>query len=237
MKFVRRPDLTPEKRISIAMLAMLCQGSYGAMSELANQQAISRTFLYQLMNQAILYLSLCFSEPCCVETDTHNRDWHELILLLRLEGKCSISSITEILRYPAPLVEALAKQPQFFKLFIGEALMQYPHGKQSYAKEMLHTSQRFQRKEVSPTGLLAGSQVSRAKADAGYLEESHDDEELTSLRGDRRFAWIWPEAFSCTYDSVSASLTVQFTLPKGAYATAFLEEIGKHSLRPERAPR
>ena len=98
MKFVRRPDLNLEKRIHIATFAMLCQGTYGAMSELANQQGISRTFLYQLMNQAILYLSLCFSEPPCVDTDRSHRDWHELILLLRLEGQCSISSITEILR-------------------------------------------------------------------------------------------------------------------------------------------
>jgi len=94
VKFVRRTDLTLDKRINIAMLAILCQGTYGAMSELANQHNISRTFLYQLMNQA-----LCFSEPLGVDTDTHDRDWHELILLLRLEGQCSIASITEILRY------------------------------------------------------------------------------------------------------------------------------------------
>ncbi len=50
------------------------------MSGLANQHGISRTFLYQLMNPAILYLSLCFSEPSCVETN-----WHALILLWRLE--------------------------------------------------------------------------------------------------------------------------------------------------------
>ncbi|NOY73070.1 MAG: hypothetical protein GXP14_11995 [Gammaproteobacteria bacterium] len=99
MKFVRRPDLTLDKRIHLAMLAMLCQGTYGAMSQLANQSAISRTFLYQLMNQAILVLSLCFSDRSSLKSETSDRHWHELILLLRLEGKCSISSITEILNY------------------------------------------------------------------------------------------------------------------------------------------
>ena len=138
------------------------------------------------------------------------------------------------LGYPLPLIKELARQPQFFKLFIGEALMQYPYGKQSYCKDMAHAAQRFQKKEISPTGLLAGDKVSRAHADAAYLEQPHDDEELTSLRGDRRFAWIWPEAFSCEYTKEVATLTVRFTLPKGAYATAFLEEIGKHSLRPEK---
>ena len=140
----------------------------------------------------------------------------------------------EILGYPIPLVKELAKQKQFFKLFIGEALMQYPYGKQSYCKDTYHASLRFQKKEISPTGLLAGDKVSRAKADAGYLEERHDDDELTSLRGDRRFAWIWAEAFSSQYNKETQTLTVRFTLPKGAYATAFLEEIGKFSLRPER---
>ncbi len=101
MKFVRRPDLTLEKRIHIAGLALCYQGTDGAMSQLANQYNISRTFLYQLMNQAILYLSLCFSEarPFENEANHRNRDWHELILLLRLEGQCSISSITEILNH------------------------------------------------------------------------------------------------------------------------------------------
>ncbi len=140
----------------------------------------------------------------------------------------------KILDYPLPLVKELAKQPQFFKLFIGEALMQYPYGKQSYCKDMAHSAQRFQKKEISPTGLLAGDKVSRAHADAAYLEQPHDDEELTNLRGDRRLAWIWPEAFSCEYAKEMATLTVKFSLPKGAYATAFLEEIGKHSLRPEK---
>ena len=163
-----------------------------------------------------------------------NRWLSQRINLSQVIEKHSLKEAAQILNYPAPLIEVLAKQPQFFKLFIGEALTQYPYGKQSYCKDMAHAAQRFQQKEISPTGLLAGDKVSRAHADAAYLEQPHDDEELTSLRGDRRFAWIWPETFSCEYTKESATLTVRFTLPKGAYATAFLEEIGKHSLRPER---
>ena len=145
-----------------------------------------------------------------------------------------IDKATETLGYPLPLIKELAKQPQFFKLFIGESLMPYPQGKLSYSKDMFHSAKRFERREVSPTGLLCGEKVSRSHADARHLELPHDDEELTSLRGDRRFAWIWPEDFSSSYDASSGALTVHFTLPKGSYATAFLEEIGKHSLRPEK---
>jgi len=42
MKFIKRPDLTLAKRIHIAMRAPLCQGTYGAMSQLVNQHEISR---------------------------------------------------------------------------------------------------------------------------------------------------------------------------------------------------
>ncbi len=140
----------------------------------------------------------------------------------------------EILKYPLPLIQELAKQPHFFKLFLGESLMAYPHGKQSYSKDMFHSAKRFERREVSPTGLLCGDKVSRSQADARHLEQPYDDDELTSMRGDRRFAWIWPEAFSTSYHPESRTLTVGFTLPKGSYATTFLEEIGKHSLRPPR---
>jgi len=37
---------------------------------------------------------------------------------------------------------------------------------------------------------------------------------------------------STQYDIDAQRLTIQFTLPKGAYATTFLEEIGKSALKP-----
>ena len=36
MKFIRRPDLDPQTRIHIVMLAWLHQGLYGKMTEIAN---------------------------------------------------------------------------------------------------------------------------------------------------------------------------------------------------------
>jgi len=87
------------------------------------------------------------------------------------------------------------------------------------------------KKQVAPAGLLCGSTATRAKSDAYYLEEAYDDTELTSLKGDRRFAWIWPKEVETSYESNSKKLTVEFYLPKGSYATTFLEEIGKFSLK------
>ncbi|MDQ7085719.1 MAG: tRNA pseudouridine(13) synthase TruD [Sulfurovum sp.] len=135
------------------------------------------------------------------------------------------------LDYPLDLVKALAKQTPFFKLFLGDVIMPYPHGKLDYVKDMLYASQTFTQKKISPTGLLCGATIERALSDAYYLEEPYDDSELASLRGDRRFAWIWPEEIMTQYNANKQQLQVGFYLPKGSYATTFLEEIGKFSLK------
>ncbi len=136
------------------------------------------------------------------------------------------------LSYPETLVKVLAKQPQFFKLFIGDLMLPYPYGKQHYLKDMLHGSKLFQEKKNAPTGLICGSHAPRSQSDAYHLEAPYDDEELSALKGDRRFAWIWPKEVSTEYDRDTHRLTIRFTLPKGAYATTFLEEIGKSALKP-----
>ena len=145
-----------------------------------------------------------------------------------------VQTASKKLQYPLELVKVLAKQPQFFKLFIGDLVMPYPHGKYNYVKDMHQSSQAFKSKKISPTGLLSGANVNRAKSDAYYLEEAYDDTDLSSLKGDRRFAWIWPKDVETSYDPDNKELTVSFYLPKGSYATTFLEEIGKFSLKEEK---
>jgi len=135
------------------------------------------------------------------------------------------------LQYPLELIKVLAKQPQFFKLFLGDLTMLYPHGKQNYVKDMHASAQSFSQKKLSPTGLLCGANIQRAASDAYHLEEPYDDTELTALKGDRRFAWIWPNEVETEYNPDNKKLTVAFYLPKGSYATTFLEEIGKFSLK------
>ena len=135
------------------------------------------------------------------------------------------------LDYPLELVKVLAKQPHFFKLFIGDVIIPYPYGKLNYVKDMHQSAEAFNQKKISPTGLLCGANVERAKSDAYYLEEPYDDTELNALKGDRRFAWIWPKDVETEYNPDSKKLTVEFYLPKGSYATTFLEEVGKFSLK------
>src|SRR5215470_1382906 len=98
MKFIRRHDLTPHTRIEMVRLAWLNQGIYGKMTQIAQDYHISRTFLYQLLWAANLQLETLFSDQ-----KPHVQDAQPLfepfILLLRLEGKCSIPSMSAILKY------------------------------------------------------------------------------------------------------------------------------------------
>jgi hypothetical protein len=98
MKFIRRHDLTPHTRIDMVRLAWLHQGIYGKMTQIAQDYHISRTLLYQLIWAANLQLITLFSaqKP---HVQAPQPRLEPLILLLRLEGKCSIPSMTSILQY------------------------------------------------------------------------------------------------------------------------------------------
>lgn len=138
---------------------------------------------------------------------------------------------SKILSYPLELIEVLSKQEHFFKLFIGDDMKVYPYGK-SYPLEDFDISLKaFMDKKESPTGLLPGAKTDRAMSDARYLEVKYDDDELYCMRGSRRFAWVWPENLAFSYNAKEKQLRIQFYLPKGSYATTFLEEIAKRSLQ------
>ena len=156
------------------------------------------------------------------------------VKLSKIINENSVDNAAKKLNYPLELVKVLAKQPQLFKLFLGDVVMPYPYGKTNFVKDMQQSSQTFSQKKISPTGLLCGAKVLRAKSDAYHLEEPYDDTELSALKGDRRFAWIWPKEVETSYESEAKKLTVAFYLPKGSYATTFLEEIGKFSLKEQK---
>ncbi len=164
----------------------------------------------------------------------YNRWLGSRVKLSSVISENKIAEAAKKLEYPEELVEVLAKQPQFFKLFLGDVIKPYPYGKLNYVKDMLQSAQVFEQKKISPTGLLCGANVERAKSDAYYLEEPFDDTELSALKGDRRFAWIWPKEVETHYTETTKKLTVEFYLPKGSYATTFLEEIGKFSLKEKK---
>jgi len=153
------------------------------------------------------------------------------ISISKIVNNNSIEKACTLLSYPKELIEVLAKQKNFFKLFIGDDMKSYPYGKSYPLQDFNISSELFLNHKESPTGLICGAKTSRALSDARYLEEQYDDQELYSLKGDRRYAWIWPENLAFSYNEKKQQLRVQFYLPKGSYATTFLEEISKIRLK------
>lgn len=98
MKFTRRHDLDPQTRIDIVKDVWLHQGIYGKMTQIAQDYHISRTFLYQLSWAATQHLEDLFSNPqhLVKPPDLLLDPW---ILLLRLEGNCSIPSLSSIFKH------------------------------------------------------------------------------------------------------------------------------------------
>jgi len=82
----------------------------------------------------------------------------------------------------------------------------------------------FESKKLVPTGLLCGRDTFRSRDEALKIEEKYDDEFLQS-KGYRREALIYPQDIECKYIKKQTMLNISFTLPKGSYATVFLESI------------
>ncbi|WP_146066690.1 hypothetical protein, partial [Candidatus Venteria ishoeyi] len=97
IKFIRRKELDADTRLRIVILALSCQGDYGARTALAREYNLSRSFLYQLIGTALLCLQELFSHEN-VAALPNQLDLDANIALLRLEGQVSISGISEILQ-------------------------------------------------------------------------------------------------------------------------------------------
>jgi tRNA pseudouridine13 synthase len=88
----------------------------------------------------------------------------------------------------------------------------------------------FEAHKVVPTGLLPGRDVYRARGEARKIEEKYDDEFLYD-KGLRREALVFPSDIKFDYKNNFDILNVAFTLPKGSYATVFLENVANKNFK------
>lgn len=122
------------------------------------------------------------------------------------------------------LLQDLQKQPTFFVLLPGDVMCHYPHGKMYVCDNQNMESQRFFQHEVSPMGALCGSKLFSAHDIALKFEDGFLDHELYAI-GSRRYAWVWASEISSHYKEQEAHYELCFSLPKGSYATVFLESL------------
>lgn len=139
------------------------------------------------------------------------------------------SELEPILNMPKNEIDFLKSQKQPFKLINGDIMQHYPHGRlfdfDSTSEEDL---QRFQSKDISVTGLLCGKKVKVATQMAGVIEKDYNEDIIVD--GTRRYAWVYPENIEGRFKDQEAQYELNFTLPKGSYATVLIEEIAKKKI-------
>jgi tRNA pseudouridine13 synthase len=129
-------------------------------------------------------------------------------------------------------IDILKKQPQPFKLLIGDILLHYPHGKAFILSkdEFEDGLNRFTERQISPSGLLIGKKAIQSVDDAKIYEEKII-EDIKGVDGERKYAWIFPEIFDTKYRETDFWFEINFFLPKGSYATTFIEELAKREIK------
>lgn len=95
-KFIRRSDLTTDTRLYIAFTALMVikNRMWGKITELSREFMISRTFVYMLATQLDEMSTECFYDSCLKSPAGEQSDFIDYILSMRMEGHCSIESIS-----------------------------------------------------------------------------------------------------------------------------------------------
>ena len=124
---------------------------------------------------------------------------------------------------------ALKEQEQFFKLLRGDVAVHYPYGRAFVIDDVGIESARFSKRQIAPSGALCGKKLISAQGVALEIERAFVDTRLREA-GSRRYAWVWAQDVAYTYKPEVAQMELEFALPKGSYATIFLETLLNRSL-------
>ncbi len=128
------------------------------------------------------------------------------------------------------LVERLKLSKDEFKLLDGDIFYDFKSKKYFTPNAITKNIQeQFENKAIVPTGLLCGRKVFRAANEARKIEAKYDDEFMQE-KGYRREAIVYPKNIFTKYNKEEEKLTLEFELPKGAYATVLLENIANRNL-------
>lgn len=131
---------------------------------------------------------------------------------------------------PKVALESLCAQSQAFTLLEGDLCCHYPYGKLFTLDSATQAEcERFSQQGFSPTGALSGQNLKAPSTLAGQLEQHF----LAPIPApsSRRYAWVWASEVEFCYKPEVAQAELHFSLPSGAYATSFLEQVLKQYLR------
>ncbi len=145
------------------------------------------------------------------------------IEISKLVSAFEAKDICEKLNLDVNLVKQMKNQEHPFKIIPGELMSHYPYGKIFTIDELEEEAEKFNLRDRVPTGLLAGKRVKNS-VDIAYDYEEEFDKKIPE-DGARRFAWIFPDEIESEYKEDKNWFELQFTLPKGSYATELISEL------------
>lgn len=155
------------------------------------------------------------------------------IEISRILGSFSASESAQALEWDQALIQEIQQQASFFKLLPGEKMHHYPLGKVYELQDLKAEAERYAKKESVPAGMLSGKRVRVAEGLAGKVEAAFTDSAITES-GDRRLAWVFPQEIEGNYREENAHFELNFTLPKGSYATVLIESIANQEITPSK---
>ena len=163
------------------------------------------------------------------QSDLFNRWLSKRVEISRFAQDFSLGELAQIYPYlDGAILKNLKSQKRFFKLMEGEVLGHYPHGKCFLCEDLDAEGARFDARDITSCGLIAGAKAYEAQGVARAVEDqifAQANEYKAKMTGSRRFAWCYLEDTSYKYNEEKAHFTINFTLQKGSYATVVLEEI------------
>lgn len=133
-----------------------------------------------------------------------------------------------LLNMPNEELISMKAQKHPFKLVRGDVMEHYPYGRLFDFNGQEDDCNRFNERSISVTGLLCGKKVKISSDTARVIEKDFDDN--INADGARRYAWVFPEGIEGRFKKEEAQYELNFTLPKGSYATVLIEEIAKRKI-------
>jgi len=133
-----------------------------------------------------------------------------------------------LLNMPSAELKKMKNQKHPFKLISGDVMEHYPYGKLFEFDGSDNDFDRFNSHDISITGLLCGTKARVATDMARDIEKDFDD--VINADGTRRYAWVYPEKVEGRFKPEEAHYELNFTLPKGSYATVLVEELAKKKI-------
>ncbi|QKF72411.1 tRNA pseudouridine 13 synthase [Aliarcobacter faecis] len=125
--------------------------------------------------------------------------------------------------FNAWLVERLRLEKNSFKLLDGDIFYDIENDK-FFTPKIINEKilNDFKEQLITPTGLLPGRDVFKARDAALKIEQRYDDSAINE-KGYRREAVVFPKNIVCKYDMENKKCSLDFVLPKGSYATVLIE--------------